>query len=88
MSARAELKGMTTLRMTAQSHNLGSAAGNAKALEDLRQLIRDGHKVHLWASLPCRPWSQLAEMNGRKLGRKFRQYLSVLWDESMVLLGF
>ncbi len=48
--------------------------------------ISKNHKVHLWASLPCRPWSQWNELNGRKLGPKFRAYLEVLRDESLELI--
>ena len=79
-------KGLEVLRVTKESHDLTTDAGRAAVHRDI-EAMTNKHKVHLWASLPCRPWSQLAKMNGRKLGRKFRQYLSELRDESMVLLG-
>ena len=44
------------------------------------------HKVHLWASLPCRPWSQWNELNSRKLGKRFRLYVEALREESPVLI--
>ena len=44
------------------------------------------HKTHLWASLPCRPWSQWNALNGRKLG-KFRAYVEALREESLELIS-
>ena len=76
---------LKVLRVTTQSYDLTTESGRAAVSEDVRKLVSN-HKTHLWASLPCRPWPQLAELNGRKLGREFRIYVEMLRDESLVLL--
>ena len=82
ISSKAQAAGMETLRITKKSHNLMSSAGLEAAREDVRRLA-GGYKTHLWASLPCRPWSQWNELNCRKLGKKFRVYVDELRIEAM-----
>ena len=63
-------KGLKLLRVTRESHDLSQADGRSAVCQDVSELSKD-NRIHLWASLPCRPWSQLNELNGRKLGKKF-----------------
>ena len=85
IGGEAALRGLSVLRVTRDTHDLTSQAGRSAVAKDLRQILGK-HKVHLWASLPCRPWSQLAELNKRKLGPKFRAYLEVQREESLGLV--
>ena len=72
LAGKAVREGMTALRFTAESHRLGTEAGDARALNDLRKLIEDGHRVHLWASVPCRPWCRWHSVNWRRLGATYQ----------------
>jgi hypothetical protein len=59
---------LETLRITKQSRGLQTPVGREAASRDVVGILGT-HKVHLWASLPCRPWSQWNELNSRKLGK-------------------
>ena len=74
------------LRLTAESHQLGTPSGDAKAERDVRALVRDGFNVHLWASLPCRPWTLYTIINAARLGRRFRTKLTSMRNESIALI--
>lgn len=78
-------KGLKVLRVTKESHNLQTEFGRRAVTKDVGELLNN-QKVHLRASLPCRPWSQGDELNGRKLGKKFRFYVEALREESLVLI--
>ena len=85
LGQESQAKGLKVLRATRTSHNLTTDAGRRKLDQDVGELLK--HEcVHLWASLPCKPWSRLNEMNGKKLGKKFREYLEGIRDESIELL--
>ena len=79
-------RNLKVLRVTKESHNLTTVPGRESVRSDVLGLAKEG-KVHLWASLPCRPWSQLAELNRRKLGPGFRARSEILREESLVLVG-
>ena len=80
-------KGLELLRVTKEKYDLSTVEGRTSVLQDVASLSND-HRVHLWASLPCRPWSQLNELNGRKHGKKFIEYLEGLRQESLILFKF
>ena len=77
-------RGLELLRITKDKHDLSTVEGRTAALRDMASLNK-GDRVHLWASMPCRPWSQLNELNGRKHGKKFIEYLEGLRQESSIL---
>ncbi len=64
--------GLKTIRLTADSNPIGTDAGDAASHKIVKELAAEGHKIHLWASLPCTAWSQYTELNLRKLGLRFR----------------
>ena len=51
-------KGLELLRVTKDKYDLTTVEGRTAVLRDVASL-NEGHRVHLWSSLPCRPWSQL-----------------------------
>ena len=72
LSARAQEEGLVSIRMTSETHFLSSKEGDRKAQEDIEDLISQGHKVHLWGSVPCRPWCRWHSINWRRIGPKYR----------------
>ena len=70
------------LRFTETSHTLGTDKGNERAEGDIRKLISDGFQVHLWASVPCRPWTLYSIINSARLGRRFRAKQRAMRSES------
>ena len=75
VSTVATEKGLRALRLTADSHRLGTVQGNSEAETDIRSLHSDGFSIHLWASLPCGPWSLWTTMNEHRLGPRFNRKL-------------
>ena len=72
ISSATQRSGTTTLRMTKAAHELSTSAGLRNAKREILGLVADKHQSHLWASLPCKPWSRWNECNRWKYGRKFR----------------
>ena len=66
LGSEAARRNLKTLRVTKESHDLTTPGGRKPVRSDVLSLAKV-ENVHLWASLPCRPWSQLAELNRRKL---------------------
>jgi len=79
-------QGMRALRLTASSHKLGIVDGNSRAEADIRQLHDEGFAIHLWASLPCGPWSLWTTMNLHRLGPEFRKRLHERRAESFEIM--
>ena len=83
---QARRKELGVLRVTRDSHDLSTQEGRRAVQGDVCEIVQS-NKVHLWASLPCKPWSQLAELNRRKLGKKFHERLESQREESMIFIG-
>ena len=79
-------RGFKTLRLTADSHPLETSHGDAKAEADVRALVHGGFNIHLWASLPCRPWTLYTIINSARLGPRFRKKLNAMRQESIALV--
>ena len=86
VSKVAEEKGLRAIRFTASSHKLGTVEGNRRAKADMRRLHSEGYAIHLWASLPCGPWTLWTSMNSHKLGPRFRRELHERRAESWELM--
>ena len=52
----------------------------------IKNVIADGFRVEMWASLPCKPWSSWNEFNAWKLGARFRRRLKLMRDESQIMI--
>ena len=55
ISQEGSSQGLVVLRIIKDSHDLTREASRAKARADIGELAAK-HRVHLWASLPCKPW--------------------------------
>ena len=55
--------GLKTIRLTENSNPIGTDAGDAAAHKIVKSLAAENHKIHLWASLPCKAWSSWTELN-------------------------
>ena len=71
LADEARKSGLEALRLTQESFAIGTSSGDKAAHAEITRLAKADHKIHLWASLPCRPWSTWTELNLKKLGRKF-----------------
>ena len=74
------------MRFTKESHNLTTKDGLNKAKREILGHIRDNQEVHLWASLPCKPWSQRNVFNSKRLGKKLDDYLNEIREESLLII--
>ena len=74
------------LRFTEASHPLGTARGNERAESDIKDLVSNGFQVHLWASVPCRPWTLYSIINSARLGRRFRAKLRAMRSKSIQII--
>ena len=54
--------GLKTIRLTENSNPIGTDAGDAAAHRIVKSLAAEGHKIHMWASLPCRVGSQQSKV--------------------------
>ena len=81
--SKARLK---TIRLTENSNPIGTDAGDAAAHGVVKSLAAEGHKIHMWASLPCTAWSQYTDLNLRKLGPKYTAKVAKARKHSRVLL--
>ena len=74
------------MRFTKDSHDLVTKNGFDKAKREILGHIRDGQEIHLWASLPCKPWSQRNVFNSKRLGKKFNEYIREIREESVLVI--
>ena len=57
LGRRAAEHGVTPVRFTKDSHDLTTVTGFNKARREILGHIKNNQDIHLWASLPCKPWS-------------------------------
>ncbi len=87
LADEARKSGLEALRLTQDSFAIGTSSGDKAAHAEITRLAKADHKIHLWASLPCRPWSTWTELNLKKLGRKFRAKIAQAREQSLVLIN-
>ena len=71
--------------MTKTIHDLSTSARSTRAIREIKDLVSE-QCVHLWASLPCKPWGAWSELNWRKLDKKFEDHLTILREESLEMI--
>ena len=86
ISANASRRGVSSVRLTKDVCDLRTDHGIQRAVDICNDLHVRGHCVDLWGSLPCKPWSKWNVFNARKLGKKFREYLKRLQEESVQMI--
>ena len=86
LGSKSKLAGCKTVRLTKESCDLTTDDGVSSATEVIKNVIADGFRVEMWASLPCKPWSSWNEFNSWKLGSRFRRRLKLMRDESQIMI--
>ena len=86
LGRQAQDKGLEVLRLTKETHDLTTTTGLKQAKREILGLIKRGQHIHLWASLPCKPWSKRNVFNAHRLGPKFRSYLEDTREESLSVI--
>jgi hypothetical protein len=65
-------RGHTVTRLGLPDRDLSKQACVSQVSEEMREQMRNGKKILLWASLPCRPWCKWQQVN-RKTSLILRQ---------------
>ena len=74
------------LRITKETWDMDSPSVRNKLIDHVRTKVEAGFEVHLWASVPCLPWSARTDLNMHKLGPQYRAYIRKLRSMSAQIL--